>query len=151
MSRACAIVITVVCFLGAARYVRSDAPKKELAELQGQWRITHGVKQGEVAKEDDLKMAHAIIAANKLSFLRTKGAAEKAVETMSLVIEGINATKNPKTIDLQTVETREKLVGIYKLEKGVLTLCVDIERPTAFESKVGSFTTLYVLTREPKK
>ena len=147
MSRACVTLIAVVCFLVAVGHARSDVPKKELKELQGEWRVTQGVKAGEAAEEDVLNMMRAVIVGNKVTFSRKETNSEKVI--YEFTIEGIDATKNPKTIDLEI--ENEKVAGIYKLDKGMLTLCIGKERPTTFESKQGTFTALFVLTRQPKK
>ena len=65
----------------------------------------------------------------------------------------LNTAKRPKGIDLVNGKGN-MMLGIYKLEKGALTICLgeeDVdERPTEFASKEGTKVMLLVLQREKK-
>jgi uncharacterized protein (TIGR03067 family) len=67
----------------------------------------------------------------------------------------IDLKSSPATIDLDTDAVGGWVYrGIFKVERDVLTVCLanfDNPRPTAFESKKGTHTTLHVLKRVKKE
>jgi len=66
----------------------------------------------------------------------------------------VDLKKSPPTVDVSAGPAGQKLRGIYKVAKDVLTFCLvdgDRDRPTAFDSPAGSKVVLITLKRIPKK
>ena len=65
----------------------------------------------------------------------------------------IDPTKKPAEFDWISVEGKQPVPGICKVEEDTLVLCVDEAgtRPTKFESPAGSQVTLWTFKRVPKK
>jgi uncharacterized protein (TIGR03067 family) len=124
---------------GAARPRRSDPL------LAGAWVVVSTVSGG---KEDaQLKDHTATFSDGKLLFKSKDGKKEhEATYT-------VDAGKTPATIDLVPADGPHKgktLKAIYVIEKKELKLCIgkeDEDRPTAFSSKVGEETMLWVLRK----
>jgi uncharacterized protein (TIGR03067 family) len=113
-----------------------DARAADLKALQGKWKVTKAVKQGDEEKGDDKV---ELVIADSTAKLFDHG---KHVMTWKLAI---NPATSPKEIDVTVhdeVEKDEKDVttpGIYQLKDGRLTLCIGIaeatkERPKTFDA-----------------
>jgi RNA polymerase sigma factor (sigma-70 family) len=145
-----AVVASVVCARWAladrpAPAGKDEAPKDE-DKIVGTWAFMSFEKGGQKEPEEDFKEAKLIFAADgKLTAKLPKG--EKA-GTYKL-----DPATKPKAITI-TTENGSTILGIYKLEKDTLTVCLgdenDNDRPTEFASKEGTKVVLVVLKREKK-
>jgi uncharacterized protein (TIGR03067 family) len=142
-----ALVIVAVCLLPGA-----DAPeavKKEMAQLEGNWSMVSGERDGQTLPDDIVKQA--------------KRASKDGETTVSIGDQvflkakfTIDPTKKPKTIDYTVTEgdnKGKKMLGIYELDGDTVKFCFatpDKERPTDFTTKEGSERTLTVWKRDKK-
>ena len=106
--------------------------KKPADALQGKWKVTKfsfgGLEQpaGDLAKKDPM-----LEFKGEEMIPWEKGAAKEGGKYK------IDAGKTPATIDVETKDLG-KMIGIYKIEKDVLTLCLSMEgakRPEKFDDK----------------
>jgi RNA polymerase sigma factor (sigma-70 family) len=123
-----------------------DGATKDEDKIVGTWAYTSLEKGGQKAPEEDVKEAKLVFAAGgKFTAKLPKG--EKG-GTYKL-----GPAKKPKAIAI-TNENGGTFLGIYKLERDTLTVCLggenDNERPTEFASKEGTKVVLVVLKREKK-
>jgi uncharacterized protein (TIGR03067 family) len=65
----------------------------------------------------------------------------------------VDPTKKPAEFDWTVTDGQKPLIGIYKVEKDTLTICLsrDGNRPTKFESPDASQISIWTLKRVPKK
>ncbi len=125
------------------------AKKSDKETIQGEWKVDSAKANGQEpqgAEGDQIKGATWTISADKITVTFN---GEDRVSTYT-----VDPTAKPKAIDVMS-EKEGTFKGIYKLEGDTLTICASIqrgdnERPTAFESKEGSFTMLMVLKRVKK-
>ncbi len=121
---------------------KADAIKKELASLQGDWLVVSSVYEGKNLLEDE-KVTINI----KGDWVTIFGNGKK--KDTSVV--RLDPSKSPKTYDQHPLDPEDTKVvlGIYKLEKGTLTLCYTTgkERPKAFDGKADD-TGLIVMKRQ---
>ena len=140
-------VCTVFLLLGAEP--PPDAVKKELAQLEGEWAMVSGERDGQVLPEEYVKTATRV--------------AKDGVSTVTIggmvVMKSkytIDPQKKPKAIDFEAVEGEakgNKLHGIYELDGDTLKFCLaasDKDRPTDFTAKEGSGRTTSVWKRAKK-
>src|SRR5262249_30475710 len=106
-----------------------DRTKKDLAALQGTWKVQSAEVEGESALYPEVS-ARLVVKDGKVFY----GGEELAGLT-------IDATANPRTIDLEYRKPKKVIEGIYQLDGDTLKLCVNRqadgvkERPTDFTSK----------------
>jgi RNA polymerase sigma factor (sigma-70 family) len=125
-----------------AAAAKDEAPKDE-EKIVGTWAYMSLVKGGQKAPEEEVKEGKLIFAADgKLTAKLPQG--EKG-GTYKL-----GPAKKPKAITI-TTENGGTFLGIYKLERDTLTVCLGDEnandRPTEFASKEGTKVVLLVLKR----
>ena len=102
--------------------------KKELAELQGVWRLVGFEVDGKEAFLQEHKQLRWVIKDDRVLY----GGDELAKLTL-------DSAANPRCIDLHMVKSKRQLEGIYKLEKDRLKICVALmtdgvkERPLGFK------------------
>jgi uncharacterized protein (TIGR03067 family) len=102
----------------------ADAPlAKELADVQGVWKLVAGENQGQPLEMDRNAVLWAI-EGNKIRY----GGSDLAEITL-------DNTKKPWTVDLTFVNPKRTLVGIYERDGDILRVCVNIQdgakkRPT---------------------
>lgn len=139
------ICMVAVAVLALPIRAAEDSPaKKELAELQGVWKLV-GREQG--GKETDLAARPRwVIRDNKVFY----GGEELAVLTG-------DAGTTPKCIDLNFVAQNRTYEGIYAVEGGKLRICYNREtegaknRPTALATKDQADWRMLVFQREGNK
>ena len=137
-------VLPVLAFglLIAANSSGGDAAKGELKKLEGTWSMVSGEAKGENLPESTIKSAKLTIVGDKYSV--------KVSENAIAGIQTIDPTTKPKGIDAMDTEgpnKGKKAFGIYKLEKGVFTVCLappGKDRPTEFTTKSGTGEILHV-------
>ena len=102
--------------------------KKELAELQGVWRLVGFEVDGKEAFLQEHKQLRWVIKDDRVLY----GGDELAKLTL-------DSAANPRCLDLHMVKPKRQLEGIYKLEKDRLKICVALmtdgvkERPLGFK------------------
>jgi len=127
-----------------------NAFTRELKALAGTWRPVSAENNGYKASEEDLKGALWVRDADGKWTMRRGD--EIVVEW---AVKKIDATKNPKTIDIEvTAGTYKGVVyqGIYELDGDTLRICFALpdrdERPTEFSASKGSIRALSEFKRE---
>jgi uncharacterized protein (TIGR03067 family) len=112
---------------------------------QGKWTVTSAIERGRPSEE----------AAQSMVF-EFKGD-EFTLSMLGKSMKGsfkADTGKSPKQFAMQLEGKAETLLGIYKIDNDVLTLCFSGkpgERPTKFESPAGSANVLVVLKRGEAK
>jgi uncharacterized protein (TIGR03067 family) len=148
MSWAVAVSLISVMSLGAD-LSRQDIIRKDMEQLQGEWTMIAGERDGEQLPEKILKTGKRV-ANGDLTIISVNGT------TMMKGTFTIDPTHSPKTIDYVLTEGRNKgktQLGIYEFDGDTLKFCVaavGLERPTAFEAKEGSGWS-YVVWKKDKK
>ena len=132
----------LLLFLGTSTVLAAGpasqvASGDDAAKLQGSWSIVSVEIDGQALAMDNLKGASLNIQGTRYSFQLQKTRLELSFK--------LDASKSPKTIDLEVVEGPEKgkvYHGIYKLEKDRYTICRTTEpgkeRPTKFATQAKS-------------
>jgi uncharacterized protein (TIGR03067 family) len=112
--------------------------------LDGTWSIVTLTLRGKPAPEEFYKLMQLTFQGEKLTISIADKEQPGSIK--------IDPTRTPRQIDLKGLGPQE-LRGIYRLEKDTLTICFGDkgERPTRFESKPDSGTTLMVLKRGAAK
>jgi len=127
-----------------------DAFTNELKALAGTWRPISTENNGYKASKEDLKDTLWIRDADGKWTMRR---GDKTV--VEWAVKKIDATKNPKTIDIEVTAGQYKGVvyqGIYELDGDTLRICFAMpdrdERPTEFSASKGSIRALSEFQRE---
>lgn len=123
---------------------------KELKALAGTWRPISAENNGYKASEANLKGTRWIRDADG-KWTMQRG--DKTV--VEWAVKNIDATKKPKTIDIEIVAGPYKgmvYLGIYELDGDTLRICFALpdrpERPTEFSAGKGSIRALSDFKRE---
>jgi uncharacterized protein (TIGR03067 family) len=133
--------------ISAAEPGPSEAARKDLALLQGEWSMVSGSADGQQMPDEMRKQMKRVC----------KG--EEATTTMGGRIFlkakiSLDPSKTPKTIDYRMIEgpTKGKTqLGIYEINGDLFKACFakpGVERPADFSSKPGDGRTLSVWKRE---
>jgi uncharacterized protein (TIGR03067 family) len=131
----------------AAADLDSDSVKKELKEHQGTWVATSSIY-------DDQSAPEAIVRSIKRTVTEDHVVWERNGKRFAGTKIELDPSRNPKTIDLIPdggPKRGERLLGIYKLEGDILTICVagsGQARPEEFKAGKGSGRTLQTFQRE---
>ena len=127
----------------------SDAAKKELAKLDGEWSMVSATRDGQALPEDMVKTAKRVAKDGEITVTFGEMVYMKAKVT-------IDPSKKPKTIDYAVTEGGNKgktVLGIYELDGDTVKFCFggpEKERPDDFTSKEGSGRVLSVWKRDKK-
>jgi uncharacterized protein (TIGR03067 family) len=125
-----------------------EASRKDLEKLQGDWAEVSATIDGTKLSDDEAQAIFRTVKGNEYTvFLYSK-----ALATGKFVLD---ATKNPKTIDVTPAKAKIKkpMLGIYEIEGTRWKMCVAApgkERPHEFTSSEGSGNQLSVWEREKK-
>jgi uncharacterized protein (TIGR03067 family) len=124
--------------IGAA--IPDDASTKDLDRMQGEWQLVSMVRNGQEQPKSELAKMTRTVAKNELTII-VEGAEGVATLKSTIVID---ATKNPKTIDVTRTNGPTKgqtALGIYEFDGDNMKTCVappGKDRPTEFDSRPGS-------------
>jgi uncharacterized protein (TIGR03067 family) len=144
LTRSC---LFLSCALASLAHAQPDGAKvkKELAALQGVWRLIGFEVDGQEAFLQEHKQLRWVIKGDKVIY----GGEEFAKLTL-------DPATTPKCLDLGLVKSKRDLEGIYKLEKDRLKICVGLvagvvkERPLSFGHKdLDKFRTLLFARDKP--
>lgn len=141
-TRALLIVLTGFVILRASA-ADSEAAKKDLAQLQGEWTMVSGSSDGHPLPPELLKLMKRVCQGDETTSWMGGQIYFKAKLTL-------DPSQKPKTIDFQMTEgvTKGKTqLGIYELDGDTLKSCFaapGAERPTDFASKPNDGRTLSV-------
>ncbi len=144
------LMLAVVLVLSSARAADDDLVKKEMASLQGEWKMVSGVADGFAMPDSMVATCKRICKGDEATTTIGKRVIMKAKIT-------IDPTASPKTIDYQVIDgptKGEKHLGIYSLEGDTLKSCFaapDSPRPKEFASKEGDQLTYSVFKRNDAK
>lgn len=142
-------LLFAVGFLVAADEPKSDANKKDLERLQGDWAAVSMMRDGEKVPDDDVQSLFRTMKGDQYTVFLFKKAIGKGTFK-------IDARKKPKTIDLLSASAAAKdqpILGIYDFDGDAWKVCYanpGKERPADFAAKEGSGHTLAVWEREKK-
>jgi uncharacterized protein (TIGR03067 family) len=129
----------------AGLLIAADAPQKdaekEKKSLQGTWVMTSREVGGKKTEGEKLEGSQWTFEGDKIKVqYQGKDAPELAYE--------LDLSKDPKSIDMTSSQTKMKGLGIYKLDGDSLTVAVSPdERPKDWVSKEGSKVTVLVFRR----
>jgi len=125
----------------------SEAAKKDMVRLQGEWTLVSGTADGQ-------PMADSMIKAMKRVCKGDEVTVTLGTQVILKAKISVGAEKKPKTIDYDMtggVNAGKKQLGIYELEGDLLKACFGApgaERPADFTSKEGDRQTLTVWKRK---
>jgi len=144
------IVFAVLPLLASVTVLAQE--KTDVAQLQGKWRVTKMIKRGDVAAVDQDSQTWFTFSAEKRTLLLERDPDRRTFQFK------IDATKNPKQIDLTAEDGRFKgqtIPGIYRLNGNVLVMCLphddNRERPDAFEAFGGAAPSRMLFTMQRVK
>jgi uncharacterized protein (TIGR03067 family) len=142
------VIVAAVCLLVAADNAQ-DAAKKDLAQMQGEWSMVSGIRDGQEFAKDIVDNVKRTVKEDVVTIVAGDQVFLKAKVTL-------DTTKKPKTIDYMATEgdnAGKKMLGIYELSEDTAKFCTVTpggERPTDFTAKEGSSRTLSIWKRAAK-
>jgi len=125
-----------------------DAVKKELAKMQGTWKVVSVIINGQELKEEEIKDDRLVI---KDDHFTLKGGKQTLEGKFTL-----DPSKTPKHLDAEATSgdmKGAKSVGIYQLTGDTLKVCYSVPpnpRPTEFSSEPKSSRALVVYKKVDK-
>jgi uncharacterized protein (TIGR03067 family) len=145
-TRASILVLLVTWSLGAA-VADEESAREELERHQGTWRASTSVYDGQEAPEKIVRSITRTVEKDHVVWRRDgKSFAGTRIE--------LDPSRDPKAIDVIPdggKDRGERVLGIYKLEKDRLTICMASPgqpRPREFKAEKGSGCTLRTFIRE---
>ena len=141
------LIALVACVISLARAGDSDATKKDLAQLQGEWSMVSGSADGQPMPEEMRKQMKRVCTGDQTT--TTVGGQVFLQAKIT-----IDPSKSPKTIDYQMTAGFTKgqtQLGIYEVADDTFKACFGkpgAERPADFTSQPGDGRTLSVWKRD---
>lgn len=143
-----ALMLTLLVPWPPAPVIADDeAVKAELARHQGTWRTLTSVYDGQTGPPEVVRPITRTVEKDHVVWKRDgKSFAGTRIE--------LDPSRDPKTIDVIPdggKDHGERVLGIYKLEKDKLTICMAAPgqpRPGEFKAEKGSSRTLRTFVRE---
>jgi uncharacterized protein (TIGR03067 family) len=136
----------VIVALGAAPVPSEDAAKKDLAQMQGTWKVVQAVRHGEELAAEKREPLRLVVKDNQIT-MRGGDRDEEATFTL-------DAGKKPRQFDLiPKGDDAKKILGIYEINKDTMRMAWSMsgeERPSKFETTKESGVFLLVLERAKK-
>jgi uncharacterized protein (TIGR03067 family) len=130
---------------------KDEAIKKDRKQMEGTWRATALIVNGETFTQENANALTVVNGADGTWIIRDRGT-EKSKGTST-----IDPTKSPKNIDITPSGGQDKGVtylGIYELGENTRKVCIaksGKEQPTEFSSKPGSEYILVIFERVQAK
>jgi uncharacterized protein (TIGR03067 family) len=124
-----------------------QAAKDELGRHQGTWRATSSIYEGQEASVEIVRSITRTVEKDHVVWKRDG-------ESFAGTRIELDPSRDPKAIDVIPdggKDRGERVLGIYKLEKDRLTICMAAPgkpRPAEFLAEKGSGCTLRTFTRE---
>jgi uncharacterized protein (TIGR03067 family) len=144
------VTLAILAGLLAGADTREEQIKRDLAQIQGEWAMVSGEREGRALPEEFVKTARRVCKGDETTAIINGEIALRAKFTL-------DPTKKPKTIDYHLTGGPNKgltQLGIYELDGDTLRFCQSIPgepRPTEFSAKAGSGCTMTVWKRSKKK
>jgi len=145
----CSIIVLLTAICGVATSIEAaDLASAETNDLQGRWMVVSLESDGQKAPVEALKGGSWTFKGSGVSFDDPHAPGKASVK--------IYPSKSPKAIDLVALDGHQKgktSEGIYKLEDGLLTICLrdaatrEKGRPAEFVTTANSGLGLIVLKR----
>jgi uncharacterized protein (TIGR03067 family) len=145
------LVVLALGLLPAAEAAKEDASKKELAQLQGTWRVVAEVRDGVKSPPQRFQSVTVTYDADG------KFQVEMAGKAIAQGTSTLDPSKQPKAMDIRYTEGEQKgqtLLAIYEVKGDTRRTCVAPPgrgRPTAFAAPPGSGYSVIVYQREKSK
>jgi len=136
-------VLVVIMGAVAARADQGDNPFKQ---LEGNWTVVSGQENGQALPAERIKGARVSVTAATI----TVAVGDKTRRVMTYKMD---ATRNPKTIDMTETEGTEKdkaALGIFAVDGDTLQLAYGLpgrERPKDFTTKADSGQLSFVMKK----
>jgi uncharacterized protein (TIGR03067 family) len=145
-----ALLIGLTAFvISQARSEDTKAAKKDTAQLQGEWAMSTGGRDGHTLPGDMLKNSKRVCKGDETAVVVGGQLLMKAKFTL-------DPSKKPKSIDYQITggaNAGKTQLGIYELDGDTVKFCFSTpgkDRPTDFATKAGDGHTSSVWKREKK-
>ena len=141
------LLLWAAAAISLAGAAESDAIKKDLARLQGEWTMVSGSADGQPMPDQMLAQMKRVCKGNEVTTTMAGRIYFKAKITL-------DPSRKPKTIDYEMTEgftKGKKQLGIFEVDGDTLKSCFGkpgAERPTDFSSQPGDGRTLSVWKRE---
>jgi len=118
-------------------FVFADDTQTDSKALQGKWVAVMAEEMGDKASDHELKRKPTILEITDKKLVISFGKDDRREFSMEL-----DASTDPKHIDLHHAEPNSVTHGIYKLEDGIFTLCVEHHlHPNGKEDRPVEFRT----------
>jgi uncharacterized protein (TIGR03067 family) len=131
----CVMLLFALCAVACA--AQDAQSKADLEKLQGKWRAVSAILDG----KDDPQLESWTVTQNKLTVHRDQD------RTWTITLD---ATKQPKTMDLHMSDPPRHRKAIYQLEGDTVRFCIEMKdnrRPERFAARPGSGHRLVTLKR----
>jgi uncharacterized protein (TIGR03067 family) len=139
------LVLTAALAAVAADAPKDEANKKDLARVQGVWKVASATHGGKDAPPETVERMQLTFDGNKVT--ASDGNKEEPA-TFEL-----DATKKPAMIDIVDKKNERVIQAIYEIDGDTLKVCFGRPgegRPKEFSSKPDTTTVLMVLKRAKK-